>query len=34
LEDNIRMDLEETGWEAVDWTGFIWLRIMTTAVLS
>jgi hypothetical protein len=27
LEDNIKMNLQEVGWEA--WTGFIWLRIGT-----
>jgi hypothetical protein len=26
-EDNIKMDLQEVGWEA--WTGLIWLRIGT-----
>jgi len=26
-EDNIKMDLEEIGWEA--WTGLNWLRIRT-----
>ena len=26
-EDNIKMDLQELGWEA--WTGLIWLRIGT-----
>jgi hypothetical protein len=28
-EDNIKMDLQEVGWEA--WTGLIWLRIGTVA---
>jgi hypothetical protein len=27
-EDNIRIDLRETGWEL--WTGCIWLRIGTS----
>jgi hypothetical protein len=27
-EDNIKMDLQEVGWEGV-WTGWIWLRIGT-----
>jgi hypothetical protein len=26
-EDNIKMDLQEVGWEA--WSGLIWLRIGT-----
>jgi hypothetical protein len=26
-EDNIKIDLQEVGWEA--WTGLIWLRIGT-----
>jgi hypothetical protein len=24
-EDNIKMDLQEVGWDA--WTGFVWFRI-------
>ena len=30
-EDNIKMDLQEVGWEA--WTGLIWLRIRTGSEL-
>jgi hypothetical protein len=30
VEDNIRMDLRETGWV---WTVFIWLRIWTSGGL-
>jgi hypothetical protein len=30
-EDNIKMDLQEVGWEA--WTGLIWLRIGTVGGL-
>jgi hypothetical protein len=26
-EDNIKMDLTETRWDGVVWTGLIWLRI-------
>jgi hypothetical protein len=26
-EDNIKMDLQEAGWEV--WTGLVWLRIRT-----
>jgi hypothetical protein len=25
--DNIRMDLGETGWDGVMWTGLVWFRI-------
>jgi hypothetical protein len=25
--DNIKMDLTETGWDGVEWIGWIWLRI-------
>jgi len=31
-EDNIKMELTETGWECV-WTGFIWLWIETSGGL-
>jgi hypothetical protein len=31
-EDEIRMDLKETGWGV--WSGFIWLRIGTNDGLS
>jgi len=27
LDNNIKMDVEEVGWEA--WTGLLWLRIGT-----
>jgi len=30
-EDNIKMDLQEVGWEA--WTGLLWLRIGTDGKL-
>jgi hypothetical protein len=30
-EDNLKMDLRETGWMA--WTGFIWLRKETSGGL-
>jgi hypothetical protein len=30
-EDNIRLDLIETGWEGVDWS--IWMRIVTSGGL-
>jgi hypothetical protein len=32
--DNIKMDLRETGWDGVEWTGWIWLRIGTSGGLS
>lgn len=30
-ENNIKMDLQETGWSA--WTALIWLRIGTNGML-
>jgi hypothetical protein len=27
--DNIKIDLRETGWDGMVWTGSIWLRIGT-----
>jgi hypothetical protein len=29
-EDNIRMKLKEIGWEGVDCTRLVWLRIVTS----
>jgi hypothetical protein len=31
--DNIKMDLEEIGWDGVVWTGLVWLRIRTSEEL-
>jgi hypothetical protein len=28
--NNIKMDLRETGWDGMDWTGLIWFRIGTS----
>jgi hypothetical protein len=31
--DDIKMDLTEIGWDGVDWTGMVWLRIGTSGGL-
>jgi hypothetical protein len=31
--DSIKIDLVEIGWDGVDWTGLIWLRIGTSGEL-
>jgi hypothetical protein len=28
--DNIRIDLREIGWDGMEWSGLIWLRIGTS----
>jgi hypothetical protein len=31
--DNIKMDLRELGWDGMEWTGSIWLRMGTSGGL-
>jgi hypothetical protein len=31
--DNIKIDLRETGWDGMVWTGSIWLRLGTSGGL-
>jgi hypothetical protein len=31
--DNVKMDLRQIGWDGVEWTGWISLRIGTSVVL-
>jgi hypothetical protein len=32
-EDNIKMDLEETGWEGVDWSHLVQCRAVVNTVM-